>query len=413
MDSIKNIDSDLIIPSEIPWGEIKDKALEEMLYWLFDSMGAKNLTWRIGGKGKGAADGGRDLELSFFQTLDGNVKEQKWWIEAKGRSVTVEKDAVTKAAYNALSEKDLDILLIATNTNFSNPTRDWVKQFNENNKFQVLLWEQVDLEKYCSKHPSVIVRTFPKALTLEGKLRVAKNTFWNLIKYSGNSLLELFWEEKEEIEFDSKNLIALVASEIANGNINKRSWGVVADSSVLTHAFVESYANLPYLIFRAEELGYSQKTILDTVGYFILISLDKNGLRLTSKILKNTFNKFQGVDSLSFRSMLLKPILFNLKYDLSLICMKDCSRVSSSRTMTYEHRTEDYLNRLQKVDNINRSEDDLIIEAYAESCNIGLDLSEKRSCPFLHENNEDISDEDIEDFLNLVRTVLLAKSVKE
>ena len=57
---------DLILPSEIPWNKIKGADLEELLYWLFDSMGAKDLEWRIGGKGKGTADQGRDLELAFF-----------------------------------------------------------------------------------------------------------------------------------------------------------------------------------------------------------------------------------------------------------------------------------------------------------------------------------------------------------
>jgi len=47
---------DLIIPSEIPWDSIKGKNLEELLYWLFDSIGAKNLEWRVGGKGTVAAN---------------------------------------------------------------------------------------------------------------------------------------------------------------------------------------------------------------------------------------------------------------------------------------------------------------------------------------------------------------------
>ena len=50
--------SELILPSEIPWNEIKGSDLEELLYWLFDSMGAKDLEWRIGGTGAGAADQG-------------------------------------------------------------------------------------------------------------------------------------------------------------------------------------------------------------------------------------------------------------------------------------------------------------------------------------------------------------------
>ena len=50
------MNQELILPSEIPWSEIKGTDLEELLYWLFDSMGAKELEWRIGGKGAGAGD---------------------------------------------------------------------------------------------------------------------------------------------------------------------------------------------------------------------------------------------------------------------------------------------------------------------------------------------------------------------
>jgi hypothetical protein len=39
----------LFLPTEIPWKDLKGNELEELLYWLFDAMGAKDLGWRIGG----------------------------------------------------------------------------------------------------------------------------------------------------------------------------------------------------------------------------------------------------------------------------------------------------------------------------------------------------------------------------
>jgi hypothetical protein len=65
--------TDLILPSEIPWGEIKGSNLEELLYWLFDSMGAKDLEWRIAGKGTGASDQGRDLERRLMAPLQNKL----------------------------------------------------------------------------------------------------------------------------------------------------------------------------------------------------------------------------------------------------------------------------------------------------------------------------------------------------
>ncbi len=58
---------------------MKGRDLEECVYWLLDAMGAKDLEWRTGGKGGGAADGGRDLEANFYTPgVDGEVEAKKW-----------------------------------------------------------------------------------------------------------------------------------------------------------------------------------------------------------------------------------------------------------------------------------------------------------------------------------------------
>ena len=98
--------TELIIPSKIPWDDIKGKDLEELLYWLFTSMGAKDLEWRIGGKGGGASDQGRDLECSFYTASpEGDLIHQKWWVEAKGRKSTVEPIEVKESVLNVAAIK--------------------------------------------------------------------------------------------------------------------------------------------------------------------------------------------------------------------------------------------------------------------------------------------------------------------
>ncbi len=117
-----------ILPASIPFAELKRRDLEECVYWLLDAMGAKDLEWRTGGTGPRAADGGRDLEARFYTpAVDGELEAQKWWIECKGRTGTVEADEVKSAVNNALAIDELDYVVIATKAQFSNPTRDWVK----------------------------------------------------------------------------------------------------------------------------------------------------------------------------------------------------------------------------------------------------------------------------------------------
>src|SRR5262245_1319469 len=105
--------SELVLPSQIPLADLRARYLEECLVWLVDSLGGKDLEWRHGGAAGGASDSGRDIEAHFHLTgPDGEVSKQKWWIEAKGRSKTVEPDAVKAAVHNARGKHDLDVLII-------------------------------------------------------------------------------------------------------------------------------------------------------------------------------------------------------------------------------------------------------------------------------------------------------------
>jgi HJR/Mrr/RecB family endonuclease len=161
---VRNSETSFIVPTEIPFDAMKGKDLEECVYWLLDDMGAKELEWRVGASQGGAADGGRDLEAFFLtHTPDGDIRREKWWLEAKGRSKTVEAAAVKKAVLNAGGKADLDVLVIVTNTTFSNPTRDWVKDWQQHHmRPLVRLWDKNALEKLLAKHPAAVVRLFGK-----------------------------------------------------------------------------------------------------------------------------------------------------------------------------------------------------------------------------------------------------------
>jgi hypothetical protein len=74
-----------LLPTQIPFDELKGRALEECLFWLLDGMGARDIEWRIGGKGAGAADGGRDIEARFFvPNTDGQIGSGDGGSNARG-----------------------------------------------------------------------------------------------------------------------------------------------------------------------------------------------------------------------------------------------------------------------------------------------------------------------------------------
>jgi hypothetical protein len=177
---------DWILPADIPLAGPKARDLEQCVYWLLDAMGARDLEWRTGGAGGGAADGGRDLEATFYvPSPDGDMEPQRWWIECKGRKGTVEPDEVKAAANNALALGNLAYLVVVTSTTFSNPTRDWVKLWQSAHpRPRLKLWDHGTLERLLSRHPTVVLRLFSEALSPDGLLKAAEQRFWKKLEYT-------------------------------------------------------------------------------------------------------------------------------------------------------------------------------------------------------------------------------------
>jgi hypothetical protein len=328
--------SDLILPSEIPWAEIKGSALEELLYWLFDSMGAKDLEWRIGGKGSGTADQGRDLELAFFiPSPDGALTKQIWWVEAKGRINTVEPSEVYTAVLNAAGKDNIEVVVIATNTNFSNPTRDWVKEWQRTNRRPIVkLWERTELENLCSKNPLAVIRLHAKALSPQGKVEVTSSRLWNYASFSDEPILSSIWDQRNHITIDERALFALVASEIANGDIGLRPWALLVSNDVLISSLDYGLANFLYIAYRANDRGINQKPLMRAISYLIIVAIVKINTETVSSVLASAWNDIEEKEyPEKVKEHIFKPILCTLRSELKDVCTSDCRRVISTITL--------------------------------------------------------------------------------
>ncbi|MEA3353075.1 MAG: restriction endonuclease [Campylobacterota bacterium] len=400
------MDSELIIPTEIPWDIIKGKELEELLYWLFDEMGAKDIEWRIGGQGNGASDGGRDLELSFYvSSPDGELTKQKWWIEAKGRTSTVEPSEVHSALFNICNKQDVDVIVIATNSNFSNPTRDWVKEWQSNNpKTKVKLWERTELENLCSKNPLSIIRLYSKALSLQGQLEVIRTKFWNYSTLSDKPTLIKLWQNRSEFRISPQSLLALTTSEINNGNINQRSWCMFADNELLIETLSNGLINFLYLIFRANEAGRKQEPIIKSFSYLILICCKKVGKHETTNILTNIWNTTDREYPREIQTMILEPIINQLQIELSDVCINDCNRVPQDKIELSEDEVEQYWFRTKFQENIIEEKKDILrIETHTEPCKIGFTLSLENGCPLVR---DDEAHHNLKSFIETISDVI-------
>jgi hypothetical protein len=380
----------LFIPSEIPWPSVKGKVLEELLYWLFDAMGAKDLEWRLGGVGAGTADQGRDLELSFYlASPDGELIKQRWWVEAKGRSGTVEPIEVKSAVLNAAGKSTVDVLVIATNAAFSNPTRDWVKEWQASNaRPRIKLWEKTELENHCSKNPIAVIRLFSQALSSQGRLEVAKTKLWDYATFTDESTLAALWEDKSNLVFDGRALVALVASEAANGDLSIRSWGMSIEEDILVDSLSNGLINFLYLVFRANNSGVRQEPLIRALAYLTLASTKRLGDQPTSNLLQDLWSSVYGKEyPEQIRSLILEPIVGRLFDEVKDVCTSDCTRVSTDRTSLSEEEVIGYWNRL-KIREMKSVEPNhiepkhvLTVETIAEPCKVGFAVGKDVGCP--------------------------------
>jgi hypothetical protein len=269
---------------------------------------------------------------------DGDLIKQRWWIEAKGRSGSVEPFEVKNPIVNAAGKAGVDVIVIATNSAFSNPTRDWVKEWQgDHPRPRVKLWERAELESLCSKNPLAVIRLFAKALNSQGKLEVARAKFWDYSAFTDEPTLIKLWRDRPGLTIDSRSLIALISSEMANGNIHSRPWAVGVDEAVMVGALGEGLLNLLYLALRADEGGVRQLPFFRALSYLILASLHRLGTPKTIQFLSVVWGVVEGRDYPDrIQKIILRPVLHELLSEVHDVCTSDCRRVMSDRIALIE-----------------------------------------------------------------------------
>jgi hypothetical protein len=406
-----------VLPTEIPFAELKGKALEECLFWLLDGMGARDLEWRLGGKGDGAADGGRDLEARFIAPgPEGQIETTRWWIECKGRTGTVEKGVVTSACNNALADDAIDCLVIVTNTTFSNPTRDWVKTWQMRfPKPRVLLWDQPILERMLAAQPATVLRLFEDALSSAGHLQALSERFWSRLDYSSIDRARRIWTERETLEIGPMERIALIANEFAHGSIDERPWAGACTAEEASAACQMAMFNLLYLYSRVTRADAEQGPIINTVAYLLLATLN-HGQGDQLKSVMEVALRTEGGEPfpLQVLDLLLGPMLNALRGDLQLVCSSECDRFFRRDSLDrWENRNpiETYWARFGPSGAPRRPEPDSYarLESTRMPCRVGFEVDEERCCPLYQ---TDISAENFEDFFAVATRVLEARAFK-
>ena len=143
-------------------------------------------------------------------------------------------DQVKAAVNNALGQGELAYLVVVTNTTFSNPTRDWVRNWQLTHpRPRVRLWDRETLERLLSRHPDVVLRLFSEALSPAGLLKAMQERFWNKLEYTPVRALMSFWTARDTMDIGALDRFALIANELAHGSIADRPWAVQAQPDAM------------------------------------------------------------------------------------------------------------------------------------------------------------------------------------
>jgi hypothetical protein len=383
------VEQSLVLPSEIPWENLQGKDLEESLYWLFDSMGAHDLEWRIGGSGGGAADGGRDLELTFtIPTPDAEVINERWWIEAKGRKRTVERNAVKESVLNAAGRSDVDVFVICTNSVFSNPTVDWVKQWQvDNPRPKLRLWDRNKLEGLFSRYPEAAVRLFPDALTDQGKLEVIRTRFWSQSAYAPKLILEQLWLARASLTWSDEARVAVLASEMANGDILQRPWHTISSDTEQLNLLGLALLNVLPFCIRASKAGFEQFPYFKAIGLLISLAVRRSSAADVVKFVNVVWESTDGEYTNDIQQLVLDPVLDCMIREYRDVCTSDCQCVYTKPIELNEHEIETYWQRFTvsplKADENDKDRGILTIELFDKPCNVGFRHDDAHRCPLM------------------------------
>lgn len=375
-------------------------------------MGAKELSWRRGGSGHGTSDQGRDLECLFYTVgPDGEMQRQHWWIEAKGRSGTVEPSAVKDAVVNASAFDHVSTLIIATNTQFSNPTFDWVQQWSRNRSgLNVRLWDRSQLERLICRHPEVIFRIFAEILSVRGHAEVIRSRFLNRSERASEKELKYLWENARQVHWSEELFLAVLVAEVENGDLGVRPWGMIASNQKILATLALVLVNTLYFIVRRSRTAAEQYPYLSAVSYLMVMALTISSPQWVASY---CWGAMQDLPKL--RHVTIKSVIRTMLDEVLEGCSRDCERIlycgSRSREDSRERLRSNYWDRFsipetRKEDDDAKGSGGLIISEHTKSCRLGFQVSSDQVCPIADCDVEEGSEEEMVMALEVVAAVV-------
>ena len=394
----------------LDFSDISPVDFENLVFHLIDEMGFSNLHWRKGGEGNSATDGGRDLEATFWSVQPAGSTEDKYWFEVKFRSSALEKQQVQSTVLNATSGKELNHLVIVTNSTISNPTLDWVREHQNAHPLpKVTVWQGHDLELLLRKNPRTLSRFLPSSLSFSGRCKIIESKFNNLLMLpSGDELAEL-WDQKNSFPENTTLLLASCVSEVAYGDVTKRPWGMSMEPHQLLAVAATASMNIYPYVFKCSSLNRSQTPLIEGFAYIFQCLLIRYGAETTTKVLANPESLFECDYELPFelQKNCYEPILDTIFHNLAIHCSAQyCIKVHYLDPKT---EPEYFLRFKEPKDDPADDKGFLVMNSIKDECKIGL-VAREEYCPLGETDMDTQSVNDLQAKLKFAASVIEART---
>jgi hypothetical protein len=250
----------------------------------------------------------------------------------------------------------------------------------------VRLWDRTQLERFLSRHPSVVLRLFSKALSLQGRLQAVESRFVNKLEYAQPELLGELWKSRKELAITHVGLFALIVNEFANGSIMRRPWAAIVGSNDVVETLALGMMNLPYLMRRAYDGGLDRRPIIRALSYLILAALEhRTPEQIAGLITEYVSANLKEPFSESTQEALLLPITSQLWSEMQDVCSSDCLRIHSDYVAFAgdKKEIEEYWMRLVPIgtDKPDGTPAVVRIELFDKPCKVGFPADKKNHCP--------------------------------
>jgi hypothetical protein len=298
---------------------------------------------------------------------------------------------------NAAGRTDIDVLVVATNSRFSNPTRDWIEEWARSHpRPLVKLWDRDQLDRLVRRYPTVVARTFPQALDDKERLELLTARFFEFGEGPTEQDLNYFWERRDWLAAQESGIFCravamfLYVEGVPLQRI--RQWWRLLRVEDTPNALIAVLLDLPRVLFDddlprpAEDVRIIASAARVAISCLSLDPESAETLLNPWAIVEDGENIADDEHNLSgWQEFMLRPVLTFIQGELIDACSDDCNRVIADSPHEIEpFGCTGFWDAFFKGTDPDKQVGTIVIEWDDKPCTVGLSMAS--GCPLVSSN---------------------------